>query len=427
MPEIAEVARITHFLRTHLVGKTIKSVTALDDANVFGKVGTSGPAFEKAVTGKKVVGAGSQGKYFWILLDSPPHPVMHFGMTGWVHIRGEQTAYTRYAEKNAKDAEQWPPKFWKFHLKTEGDPKVEVAFTDARRFGRVRLVDCPGQDIRKHTPLKENGPDPVIDKDVFTEDYLKNKMRNRHVPIKALLLDQAMISGIGNWVGDEIMYQAKLHPEQYSDDFSDDDISKLYKAVTYVCDTAVGVLGDSDQFPEGWLFNHRWGKGKKDHPTTLPTGEKIVFITVGGRTSCVVPSVQKKTGKATIPNTKEENEVLEEEAESKFFEKSKKLSEKGTKREKTKAGETDATNGLSGTKRRVVKEEDDPELQKAAVTKKFKKASEAEKVKNKSVKMQPNTSTNRTAKARAKAEKPTLPTASDAGRRRSGRLSVKAI
>jgi formamidopyrimidine-DNA glycosylase len=64
------------------VGKTIKKATAPDDANVFGKVGTSGPAFEKAVTGKKVVGAGSQGKYFWILLDSPPHPVMHFGMTG---------------------------------------------------------------------------------------------------------------------------------------------------------------------------------------------------------------------------------------------------------------------------------------------------------------------------------------------------------
>lgn len=59
------MARITHFLRKHLVGKTISKAAAVDDGNVFGKVGTSGPEFEKAVTGKKVVSAGSQGKYFW--------------------------------------------------------------------------------------------------------------------------------------------------------------------------------------------------------------------------------------------------------------------------------------------------------------------------------------------------------------------------
>lgn len=321
MPEIAEIARITHFLRLHLVGKRIKKATAPDDANVFGKVGTSGPEFQKAVTGKTVVGAGNQGKYFWILLDSPPHPVMHFGMTGWIHIRGERTEYNRYYEKKSKeDLDQWPPKFWKFQLETDSDPKVEVAFTDLRRFGRVRLVDCPGQDIRKHSPLFENGPDPVIDKKIFTEDYLRLKMKSRHVPVKALLLDQAMISGIGNWVGDEIMYQAKLHPEQYSDEFSDEDIGTLYNAINYVCDTAVQHLGDSDKFPQHWLFNHRWGKGKKDSATTLPTGEKIIFLTVGGRTSCVVPSVQKKRGRTTLEDVKyESDEAPENETESKFF------------------------------------------------------------------------------------------------------------
>lgn len=55
-------------------------------------------------------------------------------------------------------------------------------------------------------------------------------------------------------------------------------------------------MGDSSKFPEDWLFKHRWGKGKKDAPTTLPNGDKITHITVGGRTSCIVPSVQKKTG-----------------------------------------------------------------------------------------------------------------------------------
>jgi formamidopyrimidine-DNA glycosylase len=64
----------------------------------------------------------------------------------------------------------------------------------------------------------------------------------------------------------------------------------------HVCRIAVDALGDSSKFPDEWLFNHRWGKGKKEASTTLPNGAKITFLTVGGRTSCVVPSVQKKTG-----------------------------------------------------------------------------------------------------------------------------------
>ncbi|KAI3324260.1 formamidopyrimidine-DNA glycosylase [Xylariaceae sp. AK1471] len=326
MPEIAEVARVTHFLRQHLVGKKISKVVAQDDNLIFGKVGTSGPAFEKALTGKRVVSAGSQGKYFWLELDQQPHPVMHLGMTGWIHIRGEQTAYTRYAEKTKNaDKEAWPPSYWKFHLETDSDPKVCVAFTDARRLGRVRLVDCPGAEIRSHSPLVENGPDPVVDREIFTEAYLKQKMKKRHVPIKALLLDQAMISGIGNWVGDEILYQAALHPEQYSDDFSDAEIARLYKAICYVCDTAVEKLGDSDQFPKDWLFAHRWGKGKKGAAKTLPTGEKMIHITVGGRTSCVVPSRQQKTGRVAggikeEPKPEMETETkIKEKKKSRFF------------------------------------------------------------------------------------------------------------
>lgn len=64
----------------------------------------------------------------------------------------------------------------------------------------------------------------------------------------------------------------------------------------YICQTAVDLLADSSKFPDDWMFKHRWGKGKKDSPTALPNGQKITFLTVGGRTSCVVPSVQKKTG-----------------------------------------------------------------------------------------------------------------------------------
>ena len=95
---------------------------------------------------------------------------------------------------------------------------------------------------------------------------------------------------------DEILYHAKLHPEQYSDTFSAAQLKQLHTSILYVTKTAVDLLADSSKFPDEWLFNHRWGKGKKDAPTKLPNGAAITFLTVGGRTSCVVPSVQKKTG-----------------------------------------------------------------------------------------------------------------------------------
>lgn len=95
---------------------------------------------------------------------------------------------------------------------------------------------------------------------------------------------------------DEILYHAKIHPEQYSNTLSDDQIKELHTAMHYVFTTALDVLADSEKFPEHWLFKHRWGKGKKNQPSALPNGDKITFITVGGRTSAVVPAIQKKTG-----------------------------------------------------------------------------------------------------------------------------------
>ncbi|KAL1859602.1 hypothetical protein VTK73DRAFT_7536 [Phialemonium thermophilum] len=226
-------------------------------------------------------------------------------MTGWIHIKGEKTAYTNYYNK-LKEGEKdvWPPKFWKFHLETV-EPSVRVAYTDPRRFGRVRLVDCPGKDIRKHSPLVENGPDPVVDKDVFTEGFLRQKMKARHVPIKALLLDQTTLSGVGNWVADEVLYQARLHPEQYCDEFSDQQIAKLYETIRYVCQFAVDKLGDSDQFPKDWLFHYRWDSRPSAPKSRLPNGEKLAFLKVGGRTSCYAPNLQKNTGHI-VPGVKEE-------------------------------------------------------------------------------------------------------------------------
>ena len=312
MPEIAEIARIVHFLKKHLTKQRIASVSVQEDANVFStsKTGLTATRFAEALKGKTVLDAGQQGKYFWLVMDKPPHPVMHFGMTGWIKFNHDETAYykpqkeKKAEEKSgkAKNDEEWPPRFWKFILQMES-ANLEAAFIDARRFARIRLLDVDASKLRETSPLAENGPDPVIDAHIVTRDWLATKLASKHVPIKAFLLDQAVISGVGNWVADETLYQAGQHPEQYSDTFDDEQATKLHDGLMHVCKTACDLLADSDKFPETWLMKHRWDKGKKDGNKLL-NGEKIVHITVGGRTSAIVPSRQKKKGKVAGDDVK---------------------------------------------------------------------------------------------------------------------------
>lgn len=340
----------------------------------------------------------------------------------------------------AEELELWPPKYWKLRIETDDKPAVEVAYTDPRRFGRIRLVDSPGEDIRKYSPLKENGPDPVVDTDIFTEDYLRQKMNSRHVPIKALLLDQAMISGIGNWVGDEVLYHAKLHPEQYSNDFSDEEIARLYKAIRYVCQLACDKLGDSDEFPEDWMFNYRWGKGKKH--SHLPNGQKLAFLKVGGRTSCYAPGVQKNTG-SVVEGIKEE--AIESEDDAPKSKRPAATSKSTAKRQKEAEGTDEGPKKRKkpAPKPRVKEEEDDgtdaePEDKKRTSRAKAKRVNMEETdgkppIKKQKAEKEPagevqgtNGKTANTSKKAKPEEKKSLPATNGGPSRRSSRLSSKA-
>jgi formamidopyrimidine-DNA glycosylase len=191
------VSRIVHFLKKHLTNRTIASIKAETDDIVYGKVGCSATAFQTALTGKTVLDARQQGKYFWLVMSSPPHPLMHLGMTGWIKFSNDDSAYYKPAKE---ESTAWPPRFLKFELTMEGDPSCKVAFVDPRRLGRIRLIDVDGDGIRGVSPLKENGPDPVVDKEILTKEWLGKKLGSKKVPVKALLLDQGNISGVGNWV-----------------------------------------------------------------------------------------------------------------------------------------------------------------------------------------------------------------------------------
>ena len=147
---------------------------------------------------------------------------------------------------------------------------------------------------------------------------------------------------------DEVLYNARIHPEQYSNTLSATQVKQLHKSIQYVCGFAVDSLADSSKFPEEWLFKHRWGKGKKDSASKLPNGARIVFLTVGGRTSCVVPSIQKKTE----PVAKDVDDAVDEDAEVdvgakpvKTEKTSKPSSRKNIVKQQPKSEETSATNG----------------------------------------------------------------------------------
>jgi formamidopyrimidine-DNA glycosylase len=163
----------------------------------------------------------------------------------------------------------------------DSDVVTEVAFTDVRRLGRIRLCKSP----RTELPISELGFDPILS--MPTLDEFSPMVRRRSCPIKVLLLDQSFSAGVGNWVADEILYNAKIHPEQRCNTLTDSQITSLHYFVANICEIAVAVDADSERFPSHWLFKHRWvsavppglllrvttvqGKGKKKTRTTTLT------------------------------------------------------------------------------------------------------------------------------------------------------------
>ncbi|KAJ7275543.1 AtMMH-1 [Mycena haematopus] len=313
MPELPEVERAKTLINKHS-GKVIEKVDTVEDAIVF--AGTTHDEFvrlwsqgastsfnppnlfkkAKELTGRTLESAGRYGKVFYLNLSgSGKVPVLHFGMTGMLQVKGELATY--YKETPRTASTDWPPRFMKFILHlldTVTGVTTQLAFLDARRLGRVRLCESPLTE----PPISELGFDPILT--MPSIEKFKSLVLKRSCPIKALLLDQSFSAGVGNWVADEILYNARVHPEQRSSTLTDEQLVALHYQTSNVCEVAVAVDADDTKFPENWLFKHRWGKGKKSHNLKLPTGEPatIKWITVGGRTSAFVAELQILAGPA---------------------------------------------------------------------------------------------------------------------------------
>lgn len=335
MPELGEVQHAVSLLRKNILGKTIAKVSAPSD-NLLYVAPLTGEQLASNLQNSTVSAVGRNGKYFWLELDKKATMLMHFGMTGWVNLRnvqshmvfmeggGDKKQKQRMEEllaegKDPSEAKwemhEWPPKYTKFSFETaEGD---DFAFSDPRRLGRVRWFDCGAENIDQYEPISKLGKD-FSQEEVPVEEIVA-QIKRRKVPLKSLLLDQSVFSGIGNWMGDEILFQARLHPEQVASTLDDENAANLYSKVLEVCRTAAELEGNSAAFPKTWLMLHRWGKSRSKKETQkTPDGYKVDFVTVGGRTSCYVPKLQKKLKPAKtevkdeIKNEADDGEVKDE-------------------------------------------------------------------------------------------------------------------
>ena len=240
---------------------------------------------------------------------------LHMGMTGRIsspnHVPGLESL---------SDNDAYPPPHTHLVIKSNGE---EASFSDPRRFGSV-LVDVGGED---EIPCAESIPTFLdISQDALdaskaycsTMKQQKSKggsaadeqqpkiveqLMNRKKGIKGLLLDQrAVVSGVGNWVADEILYRTHIHPDQSY--LTMDEADKLVKEMHYVLSTAVSCLNNGDEFPEEWLFHRRWRNGGGGGKQKDCDGKTITFVQSGGRSTAIVPALQKVKGRKSLNQAK---------------------------------------------------------------------------------------------------------------------------
>jgi formamidopyrimidine-DNA glycosylase len=265
VPELPEVEAARVRLDAALRGRQLVAVDAPRDPVVLGRLTVA--RLREALVGARVRRVRRKGKHLWVETDRRPWLALHFGMSGALRMPAMDEPAPRHAR-----------------LTLHTDAGTRVVFTDTRRFGRVRLQ----QDPAAEPPISRLGRDPL--EETPSVDALQDALRRRKGPIKATLLDQSLFAGVGNWVADEILYQARLAPRRPASSLSRVELGRLRRALQLVIRTAVERDADSDRFPRTWLFHHRWGRRAG---ATTSRGEHIVHETIGGRTTAWVPGRQR--------------------------------------------------------------------------------------------------------------------------------------
>ena len=273
MPELPEVETICWRLRhgghgeTALVGRTVLAVHLPDPAVVVGDA----RLLTDLLTGATVTAVWRRAK--WIVVEvstadgAAATVLIHLKMTGDVHVRASVSAAPRFVR-----------------LAADLDDGSVLAFTDPRRFGHIAL--CVDLDAA----FKDLGPEPLDD--AFTAPVLRQRLRGRR-PIKATLLDQAVIAGLGNIYADESLWWARVHPQTRTDTLSDDDVFNLHRSIRHAL--RASITASKDEL--AWRYANRGAPSPfqvydRGGEPCLRCGAPLSTTTVAGRTTVMCPTCQ---------------------------------------------------------------------------------------------------------------------------------------
>ena len=282
MPELPEVETVRRGIERRAVGRVVERVEVHRERTVRRQ---GREAIIDGLTGVRIVSARRRGKYLLCDLDSGGVLMMHLRMSGRVLVVPAGTARPLHTHVV-------------MHLSPDEDGlRHEMWFVDPRTFGEVVVFDAADEHATA-PELARLGPDPIVDG--LDEPQLAEILRGRRGNLKALLLDQHRIAGIGNIYADEILHRAKLRHDRLPTRLDRAARTRLVDAIHHVLNDAVqkgGSTLDDTQYvgvdgEEGWF--------QTDHRVYDRAGERcitcrkarIVRRVVAGRSTCFCPRCQ---------------------------------------------------------------------------------------------------------------------------------------
>jgi formamidopyrimidine-DNA glycosylase len=271
MPELPEVETMVLGLRESLLGQRVRQVRIFCDR----LLGQTTPTSLRRVRGGRVIGLNRKGKFLLFHLSNGSLLVFHLRMTGKLVLVPSASPLTS-RDRLRLDFADWD---W------------ALSFEDTRRFGSLDILHgCEAADGL----LSELGPDAVL---VDLADF-RELLAGSHRPLKALLLDQRVIAGLGNIYVDESLHRAGIHPRTPADTLTAVQSRRLHAAMRQVLRKAIDCRGssvsdyrDSRDRPGTFQKHHRVYRRRGEPCRTC--GVPIEHIRVGGRGTHLCPSCQK--------------------------------------------------------------------------------------------------------------------------------------
>ena len=247
MPELPEVETTTRGLRKETVGLKIKDVwTDLNTKDKRQHDAVANPkyftVFKKEISNKKILSVERQAKNILINLSGGKTILIHLKMTG--HLLYGKYKYLSKENKWIPDEEghlQDPYNRFIHFIFTLSNKKY-LAFSDARKFGKITLLDTKTAHDSRH--LKDLGPDPLA-KDFSLEKFKERLLKKPNGKIKTVLVDQKILAGIGNIYSDEILWYAGIHPERRIKDIKENEFKKMFQATKDTLTKGINFGGDS--------------------------------------------------------------------------------------------------------------------------------------------------------------------------------------